>query len=334
MGRTRTHNLREHWKGESVSIDFRVKTLLQVVTFLLMVKQFAVYGYLLSIGRIDLTMFTYWSYTVLTIFYPLLLLGLVLERAVLALVCLFLLPLPLGATFDVSVAIVIVIQQNAKVFTSEADAGRTAINLIHTGDWVLHNLPLIEVIFLMGTGLLFYVRSILPAELHELRNREWGFVYRAYFYAAPLVLIGIYSIAFDITRHYPTNIPTYVLWLGLACINLLWMGVWYLAFTADANVPIRLWTFFGGSGSGAARDDDTDEDSPAAAAASGATSELDIEANQRRRRTRPDAVADAGDHVEDGSKAKRYGGHAASLNNFSRGHRGTRAIHVARPQAK
>ena len=240
----RTHILQEHWNGETVSMNVNTKWLLRVVLTLLLIKQLLVYIFLIVKGRIDFAMFTYWSYTILTGYYVLMWLALWIERSLLTFVSMFLFPIPLGTTFLVSLAIVIVIQQNAEVFTAAAgDGGQAALSLIHTGDWVLHNLPLIEILILLGLGWLLYIRSVIPMELSAIRSSEWRAAYMLYILIVPLVPLGIYSVIFDIEKHYPTGIPTYILWFGLVLFDLLWMGTWYMAFTVSARVPILFGTF-------------------------------------------------------------------------------------------
>jgi hypothetical protein len=240
-----TFTLANHWQGGSVSVGADVRLYLRLIATLLLLWRIGVSVALIVDNRYDFTMYTYWSNTLVVVFYAMLVLGLFVEHWVLPFTTLFVFPLALGSVFLVAISIVIIIQQNEAVFFNcTANSTSEALSLIHTGDWVLHSAPVIEILMLLGVGYVLYVRRIIASELDSIPRSEWRAVYVLYWYLAPLILMLIYSLIFDPATHYPTGIPTYVLWLGLVTIDVVWMTVWYLAFTSSALVKIIVVPIF------------------------------------------------------------------------------------------
>lgn len=239
----RTVALKEHWSGPSVSIGADVRFLLRIVVTLLLIWRVAVTVILAIKGRYDFTMYTYWSHTILVLFYALLWIALWTERWLLTFVTLLIFPIALGSTFLVMVSIVIIIQENAAVLTASLSTTLT-LSLIHTGDWILHSLPVLEILLILCVGYLLYTRTIIAGEVAGMRKSEWKAIYVLYFIVSPMIPMLIYSLIFDPATHYPTGIPTYVLWLGLVAIDILWMMLMYFCFTASANVMITVYGWF------------------------------------------------------------------------------------------
>ena len=101
-----------------------VKFILRVVVALLLAMQIAVTILIAVNGSYDMSMFTFWNYTMLTAFFVLLLAALFYERWLLT-IAFAILPMMLGTTFIISVAIVIIVQRNADIFLGD---GRTSIS--------------------------------------------------------------------------------------------------------------------------------------------------------------------------------------------------------------
>ena len=242
--RRRTFALKDHWSGPTVQVGADVRFLQRVVAAILLIWRWAVTIALIVGGRYDLTMFTYWSNTIWLAYLCMHNVSLWSERWPLDFVVLFAFVFPLALTFVVCVSIVIIINENSDVFTAAATSGDLALSLIHTGDWILHSLPLIEILVLIAAGWYLYVRGVLAFELSSLRRSEWKAAYFLYWFLAPLVPLLIYTLIFDPAEKYPTGIPTYVLWLGLFALDLMWMALWYFAFTNSADVVVVTYSLF------------------------------------------------------------------------------------------
>jgi hypothetical protein len=246
LPRKHTFALKDNWPGPTVGVGADVRFILRIVVTLLLIWRVALTIYLAVIGRYHLSMYTYWSQTMLVAFYVLLELSLFIERGLLTFTTLFAFPILLGSTFIVAVSIIIIIQQNSTIFFVADSSAWTqdALSLLHTGDWILHSLPLVEILFILALGWAMYARAIIASELASIRKSEWKAIYVLYWILAPLVPLLIYSCIFDIATVYPTGIPTYVLWLCLVGIDILWMALMFGAFTATANVAVCVYSFF------------------------------------------------------------------------------------------
>jgi hypothetical protein len=242
--RSHTVALKDHWSGPTVSTQFDSRLLLRLLSAALLLKQIGILVVLFVTGHFDGTMFTYWQYLGITPFYAILAAALWIERGLLTFTMMFLLPLFLGSTMLVAVAIVLIIQQNSAIFTSGGGPD-VALSLIHTGDWILHQLPLVEIQFLLGGGLHMYARLIIAAGMSQMQTGEGRAAYVLYFVMVPLIPFAVYCSIFDAEQHYPTGIPIYWLWFGLVAFNIIWMAYWLCAFTSSAQVQIRYYRFFG-----------------------------------------------------------------------------------------
>lgn len=245
--RLRHANVNDHWRGESPYTPVTLQGILKLLVTLAFGWHIAVLIFSISAGRFHVDMFTYWNYVIVTFAWLWLFLALWMERWWLTLFALLMFPLVLGTTWVVNVTIVMVIQINSAVFsdaicqnvTGDAD---TAVSLIHTGDWILHDLPFMMGLILLGAGLNMYMRAVLGPELNGLYNANWRWAYQAYFVLVPLVPLGLYSLIFDISVHYPTGMETWVLWLCLLTVNCVWQCLWFQIFTCSGNVELQLGT--------------------------------------------------------------------------------------------
>ncbi len=192
------------------------------------------------LGYYDVSMFTFWNYTLLTVFFAWLLAALVYERWLLTGVLLFALPVLLGTTFVVWVAIVIIVARNANVFLG--DDG-TSVAKRHTGDWIVHDVPLAMMLITLSMGFAMYARRALGYRERLFRSRTRRLAYLAYWLLSPLVPLGIYSLAFDIAEKYPTGIHTGVLWVMLVGLCVAWQALSFGAFSVNADVAVRLHVF-------------------------------------------------------------------------------------------
>lgn len=201
------------------------------------------------LGFYDMSMFTFWNYTLLTIFFAWLLAALIYERWLLTGVLLFALPIMLGTTFIVWVSIVIIVARNEDVFLGD---GSTSVAKRHTGDWVVHDVPPMMMLITLALGFSMYARRALGYRERLFRTRTRRLLYVAYWLLSPLIPLGIYSLAFDIAVKYPTGIATGVLWVMLIGLCVAWQAVTLGAFTVNADVAVRLSTFKRNSSNGQA----------------------------------------------------------------------------------
>jgi hypothetical protein len=194
--------------------------------------------YLLAIGHYNMTMYTYWSFTLLTFFFFLMLIALWVEGRLLTALILFYFPIVLGSTFDVLVLITIAIALNGSIF-SDAITTDTPVSAVHTGDVLLHVVPPFEILILLLFGLYNYESYLMPASIASWSPPRLRYLYWLYFLASPLVPMLIYTASFNIADKYPTGIPTWVLWLVVILIDVIWMTATFKAFTGNPHQGIH-----------------------------------------------------------------------------------------------
>jgi hypothetical protein len=202
------------------------------VAAVLLTFRSVVLGYLLATGTYDATFFTYINYALLTLGMALLVLSMWSITAYQLWVGIAL-PLLWGTTVFVALAIIVIVQLNDGVFlrTTIDNEGTNSVSVIHTGDWVLHQLPFVEILVLV---LLLSPTAITI--FHNLwRQLSTGgkVAYTAYFHLAALMLLSFYMINVDYSVNYPTDLNKGAIWgitivLALV-IELLLFGFLYIS---------------------------------------------------------------------------------------------------------
>ena len=216
-----------------------VKFVLRFVVTLLFSMQIATTIVIAVAGAYDMSMFTFWNYTLLTAYFALLLAALFYERWLLT-IAFAILPILLGTTFIISVAIVIIVQRNADIFLGD---GSTSVSTRHTGDWLVHYVPPFEMVLLFAIGLGLYARRVIGYRLGLFRTRTRRAIFYVYWILVPLIPFAIYSAAFDIGEKYPTGIPTGILWILLIVVCVVWMAFWLFVFYAHTRVMLDIVIF-------------------------------------------------------------------------------------------
>jgi hypothetical protein len=181
----------------------------------LLLMRSVVLGYLIGAEVFDARFFTYLNYLLLTFGFLLLVISARRTR----LWCLYVLPPLWGTTVFVALAIVVIIQLNDGVFlrTTVFNNGDRSVAGVHTGDWLLHQLPFIEILLV-----LLALRSQVTASFRSLWAGASVLVkvlYTLYFHTAALALLSFYMVNIDFRSNYPTPISSTAVWLltvGLA----------------------------------------------------------------------------------------------------------------------
>lgn len=213
------------------------KTLLQIVGLLIFAWQLAMTIYMGVTGVYDLSMYTFWNYTFMTVFSAFFAASLFYERFLLTFTLLFLFPPLFASVAVVRFGIVVIVGRNADVFLGD---GSQSIETRYVGDFVVHSLPLGMLLVALLAGLLLYIRRAVGYQLGIFRTWLGTALYAAYYMFSGLFLLAIYTACFSIAKTYPTGIPTGLLWLALIGVNILWMGFFGLIFVAWNMFSIRL----------------------------------------------------------------------------------------------
>ena len=211
-------------------------SLLLAWTLASLLWQLALELYLLISGHSNVEHFTYWSTFMFTVVTTLLFPALVVRRGMLTFVLLWLLPIVMGVSLFVAIAIVVIIQQNAEAFImgTVCDGGTTSMSTVHTGDFALHQLLPLQVFVWLSCGLLDEARDVLRG-----RFAEWSLplrvLYSCYFLLSPLVPLVIWGSIYDARQIYYISWPTWLLWF-LSVLLMLFIQLNFLwFFTLDAR---------------------------------------------------------------------------------------------------
>lgn len=213
------------------------KTLLQIVGVLMLAWQIAMTIYMGVTGVYDLSMYTFWNYTFMTVFSAFFAAALFYERFLLTFTLLFLFPPLFASVAVVRFGIVVIVGRNADVFLGD---GSQSVEMRYVGDFVVHSLPLGMLLVALLAGLLLYIRRAVGYQLGIFRTWLGTGLYTVYYLFSGLFLLAIYTACFSIAKTYPTGIPTGLLWLALIGVDILWMGFFGMIFVAWNMFSIRL----------------------------------------------------------------------------------------------
>lgn len=203
---------------------------LRVFAVLMLAWQLAMTIFMAIDGDYDLSMYTFWNYTFMTVFCAFFVAALFYERFLLTFTLLFLFPPLFASVAVVRFGIVVIVGRNADVFLGD---GSQSVEMRYVGDFVVHSLPLGMLLYALIAGLLMYVRRAIGYELGMFNTLRRKILYVVYVLFSGLVMLGIYTACFSIAKTYPTGIPTGLLWLALVGVDLAWMGGFLLIVVAS-----------------------------------------------------------------------------------------------------
>lgn len=203
-------------------VDYR-----KVVVFAIALIHSVVISFFLATEDLDARYLTYLNYTLMTAFFIFLLYCSKNDDA-LRLVLLTLYPIVFNIAFFIGVAIVAIVQINDWVFTrtTVVHSGPRRVGEVHTGDWILHQLPVVQmlVVFVM------YIDDARKGcrELRKLFTPLGTAIYYIFIVTFPSLVILLYFATEDTTQNYPTEeiAPWLKLVLSLLASNLV--GAFFL----------------------------------------------------------------------------------------------------------
>jgi len=178
-----------------------------VITFaeLLILLKALTLGWLIGQGVYDPSFFTYFTYTLLYAFYVLAFLSYGSLRGMQFVYTFLLIPM-LGIVAFVCFAIIVIVACNDWVLVRTTILGGTTrkIGAVHTGDFVLHYLPLIGFTAYILVHQLYIGMSFdgFWRSLH--RGEKVG--YLIYLYLAPLAVLWLYMVNMPFDKNYPTKL--------------------------------------------------------------------------------------------------------------------------------
>lgn len=221
------------------TIRLRSSLLAKLVVLAALAVQLAAVIFLAVHGAYNMTMYTYWSYTLLTAFYVVLLVALFWRHRVLSAVLMFGLPLVLANAVFVAAAIIVIIANSAEALRRDTELdtppGKITLEQLHTGDWMIHGAPVFGLTLVLLAGVYMFTRELLRRQMHAW---SWlgHYLYALWWYGAPLALIGIYWASHDIDKKYPTSFTAAQRTFILLGISLGWNVFAWFCFTQKNDI--------------------------------------------------------------------------------------------------
>ena len=206
--------------------------------------------WLAAVNLYHVDYYTYWNFAIVTVW----LLGITalypIEGWPSALFTMFWTPITLGSTALVVIIILIVVAIDDRVYVSGTVADPAAtinpdwtFSEIRTGDWIIHGLPLLEVLVVMLFDFQLYFRALI---YHWERSDNWWrrWWYWLWFYLSPLLPLLIYIAIFDPRKKY-TDELSLLAGVGIVVgVNLLVMTVYALSVRTSEPHGIVMPDFY------------------------------------------------------------------------------------------
>jgi hypothetical protein len=229
-------------KIDRIETFFNFKNVLLIYLILVTIYRAIILLYLIKNGMFHVNMYTYWNYTLLWIFDILYFIGVLIEGKFLKYITLYIYPIIHGSNFLVFSIIIIVIELNDSIFIKGTiyAGGNIKIGDIHTGDYIVHVLPLIETLLIMLFGLLFYVRAILYHFKLHVNYKYYQYIYLLYWILSPLIPITIYSFIFNPFIQYPTSLHKFTEIIILLILCMSYMIFTYIYLITSTRFKINL----------------------------------------------------------------------------------------------
>lgn len=188
-------------------------TLLQLVGIVVMIAE----------GAIHSNRYTYWNYTLSTLFLLFLSYaywnhetkhGLKLFKVL----TIFFFPMIFGSVCLVLVYIMVVLQMDdgwQMLAATILGGGSLSLGSVHTLDWLIHSGPLVILLIVLwrtyGNDANLCVREFLESGHGKIKH--WQLL--LYYYVAPLLPITFYMLFFNPVQQYPTSAPILAIGLGV-----------------------------------------------------------------------------------------------------------------------
>ena len=162
-------------------------------------------AYFISNDIFDPRFFTYFNFILGWGFYVVIFAS-YFDTTAYQLVVMLCLPVYHNTVFFVGVAIIVIVKCNDFVFIRDTLGTGLTIGDIHTGDAIVHYVPVAEILFvLLATAA--EIATVFRENWLQLSTRgKLGYV--LYLYSAPLVVLLLYMQTMPFASNYPVNIST------------------------------------------------------------------------------------------------------------------------------
>ncbi len=202
------------------SIRFDVGTLKMLYALLFLAVQIALTIIFAVTDNYNMNAYTFWSFTMLTIFgfYQVLALwwGGLLERFL----NIYAHPFINRNAVFVCIAIIIILANNASLLIDTS----LSMSAVHTGDWIVHGWPVLATFWLAGVNMQFIRRDVVATLIGWNSIDVW--LYWAGSILMNILPIFVYDQVYDVDKMYPTSFS----WIERAAIAVGIIVVYQLFF--------------------------------------------------------------------------------------------------------
>jgi hypothetical protein len=190
-----------------------------ILVFVIVLWVGGILGYFIAAEIFDPRFFTYFNYALGFAFYNVLYLSF-FSVELFEFVTLFLLPVYFNTTTFVFIAIVVIVALNDTVFTRASVLGGTnrTIGETHTGDWIVHYLPMVALLAVLISIQAYYLEFVQNYWKYASKLARIFYVF--YLFLTPLAILLIYMLTMPFDQNYPTTLSTWELLLLVIGMSL------------------------------------------------------------------------------------------------------------------
>lgn len=249
------HHHHHHYKNglphicQRFHFNLQTKTVIRGMAWFLAIFMTVLIGAAVGSGHYTLTMYTYWNLTMVWLFTVWFLFSVYGEYWWLRILILYILPVVYGSAFVVMVVIVGILAVNGWLFVSQTiyGGGQATVGTIHAGDFMLHSVPYVIMMWAIQSGLLSYGRSVLGVYLRQELIYERQITYVIWWFFSPIVPLLFYIIFNNPAQRYQTDIPV-IFWVFIVLVTILvHQFIIFCCFTSLSNhLEIEIPLFGGG----------------------------------------------------------------------------------------
>jgi hypothetical protein len=208
--------------------------------FVIAVWTNSILGWAIADDVFDPRFFTYFTYAVGAYFYNFMGISEV-EPYLNEFLIVFFLPIYMGLTVFVSVAIVVIVFNNDWVLIRDSIYGGADLTMgeVHTGDWIFHFFPP----FILLAYCLVNYAPITTTNyfLWSDENKLPKIVYCCYVIVIPSLILGYYMLTMPFAENYPMKLRTWQICIMVFLLSVL-IQVFYLlgSYSAAMNIGRHL----------------------------------------------------------------------------------------------
>lgn len=210
------------------------------IASIFLVTNLAIIIVLSAMSLYTMDKYTFWNFILITVLCAIVAAGGIVQGWLFTIALGIFLPLVFGSVILVVLLILIIIAIDETNYITNTAADPNAVNPkysfreVRTGDWIMHGLPVAELVILLLFDLQMVYRAII---FHWERSDDWSRRWWIWVwnYVSPLILIIVYSIIFDSREKYTDKLSR-AAGIGITIgLDLVVMTVFFVAVRLDQN---------------------------------------------------------------------------------------------------